>query len=260
MAQPLAADVEMLPLPRTYTDAEFTKLEARLLAAHGQATKDGALGTVLDAAATEVLFRLTGQHGLQFRDSQRDVLEHIIYGVRSTFYLAPCGAGKSLVLWVLSAWTRRIVVVITPTNTLAASHCTVVPTALGGKSCTVVPLRAARARHARGAADGVGARTRAACAGRALRLATATPGRRVYSMKLVLPTFSFRCVVPCRQLLHGHGTALNTLSLTLLFASAARARRSLLPARPRRPAPAPHMQPGHPRPPVVGYGALEAPD
>ena len=31
MAQPLAADVEMLPLPRTYTDADFTKLEARLL-------------------------------------------------------------------------------------------------------------------------------------------------------------------------------------------------------------------------------------
>ena len=52
-------------------------------------------------------------------------------------------------------------------------------------------------------------------------------------MKLALPTFSLRCVVPCRQLLHGHGTALNTLSLTLLFASAARARRSLLPARPR---------------------------
>ena len=98
-----AADVEMLPPPRTYTDAEFTKLEARLLAAHGQATKDGALGTVLDAAATEVLFRLTGQHGLQFRDCQRDVLEHIIYGARSTFYLTPCGAGKALVLWVLAA-------------------------------------------------------------------------------------------------------------------------------------------------------------
>ena len=55
MAQPPAADVEMLPPPRTYTDAVFTKLEARLLAAHGQATKDGSLGTVLDAAATEVL-------------------------------------------------------------------------------------------------------------------------------------------------------------------------------------------------------------
>ena len=34
-------------------------------------------------------------------------------------------------------WTRRIVVVITPTNTLAASHCTVVTTALGGKSCAI---------------------------------------------------------------------------------------------------------------------------
>ena len=34
-------------------------------------------------------------------------------------------------------------------------------------------------------------------------------------MKLALPTFSLRCVVPCRQLLHGHGTALNTLSSLL---------------------------------------------
>ena len=110
-----AGTFELQP-PRTYTDAEFTKLEARLLAAHGQGTKDGALATVLDAAATEVLFRLTGQHGLQFRDCQRDVLEHIIYGARSTFYLAPCGAGKSLVLWVsgcslrghgASSWSSR---------------------------------------------------------------------------------------------------------------------------------------------------------
>ena len=83
----------------------------------------------------EVLFRLTGQHGLQFRDCQRDVLEHIIYGARSTFYLGPCGAGKSLVLWVLAAWTWRIVVVITHTNALAASHCSTVTTVLGGKSC-----------------------------------------------------------------------------------------------------------------------------
>ena len=88
MAHPPTADVEMVPAPRTYTDEEFTRLEARLLAAHGQATEDGALGTVLDAAATDVLFRLTGQHGLQFRGCQREVLEHIIYGTRSTFYLA----------------------------------------------------------------------------------------------------------------------------------------------------------------------------
>ena len=52
------------PPPRTYSDEEFTKLEARLLAAHGQAMEDGALGTVLDAAATEVLFRLTGRQRL----------------------------------------------------------------------------------------------------------------------------------------------------------------------------------------------------
>jgi hypothetical protein len=89
MAHPPTADVELVPTPRTYTDEEFTRLEARLLAAHGQATEDGALGTVLDAAATDVLFRLTGQHGLQFRGCQREVLEHIIYGARSTFYLRP---------------------------------------------------------------------------------------------------------------------------------------------------------------------------
>ena len=104
MSAPPEADVEMVLPPRTYSDDEFTKLEARLLAAHGQAREDGALTTVLDAAATEVLYRLTGQHGLQFRGCQRDVLEHILFGARSTFYLAPCGAGKSLVLWVLAGW------------------------------------------------------------------------------------------------------------------------------------------------------------
>ena len=76
-----------------------------------------------------------GQHGLQFRGCQQAVPEHIIYGARSTFYLGPCGAGKSLVLWVLAAWTWCIVVVITPTNALAASHCSTVTKVLGGKSC-----------------------------------------------------------------------------------------------------------------------------
>ena len=248
----------LLSAPLAFDGPELEAIETRLETTKSKASQDGALRTVLCTAASEVLNRTAGKSGPSFRGDQQVVMEHIVSSARCAFYIAPCDAGRSLVLWVLAVWTRRIVVVITPTNTLAASHCTAVTTALGGKSCTVVPLRAARAAHARGAADGVGARTRAARAGRALRLATATPGRRTC---LVNEASLADLLTPlCRQLLHGHGTALNTLSLTLLFASAARARRSLLPARPRRPAPAPHMQPGHPRPPVVGYGALEAPD
>jgi len=80
---------------------------------------------------SEVLNRLAGQSGPSFRGDQQAVMEHIVSNARSAFYIAPCDAGKSLVLCVLAAWTRRIVVVITPTNTLAASHCTAVTAALG---------------------------------------------------------------------------------------------------------------------------------
>ena len=195
-----------------------------------QGIQDGALGARCCAPAPEVLNRLTGQSRPSFRGDQQAVMEHIVVCVHCTFYIALCSAGKSLVLWVLAAWTRRIVVVITLTNALAVSHCTAATTALGGKNCAVVFLRAARATHARGAAGGVDVRRRAARAEGALRLATPTPGRRTCMVnEACRADLSLHCVVPCRQLLQEHGTALNTLSLTLLFASAARARRSLLP-------------------------------
>ena len=178
MAHPPEADVEMLSAPLAFDGPELEAIETRLETTKSKASQDGALRTVLCTAASEVLNRPAGQSGPSFRGDQQVVMEHIVSSARSAFYIAPCDAGRSLVLWVLAVWTRRIVVIITPTNTLAASHCTAVMTALGGKSCTVVPLRVARAAHARGAADGVGARTRAARAGRALHLATATPGRR----------------------------------------------------------------------------------
>ena len=131
MAHPPAAAAEMLSAPLAFDGPELEAIETRLETTKSKASQDGALRTVLCTAASEVLNRLAGQSGPSFRGDQQAVMEHIVSSARSAFYIAPCDAGRSLVLWVLAAWTRRIVVVITPTNTLAASHCTAVTAALG---------------------------------------------------------------------------------------------------------------------------------